>query len=55
MRRVFGLGAAVLIALAGITLAAEVGGGLYWLPAAILAAYAGSLSNAWILIIEILR
>ena len=55
MRRVFGLGAAVLIALAGITLAAEAGGGLYWLPAAILAAYAGSLSNAWILIIEILR
>jgi hypothetical protein len=55
MRRAFGLGAAVLIALAGITLAAEAGGGLYWLPAAILAAYAGSLSNAWILIIEILR
>ena len=55
MRRVFGLGAAVLIVLAGITLAAEAGGGLYWLPAAILAAYAGSLSNAWILIIEILR
>jgi hypothetical protein len=55
LRRVFGLGAAVLIALAGITLAAEAGGGLYWLPAAILAAYAGSLSNAWILIIEILR
>jgi hypothetical protein len=55
IRRVFGLGAAVLIALAGITLAAEAGGGLYWLPAAILAAYAGSLSNAWILIIEILR
>jgi modulator of FtsH protease len=55
MRRVFGLGAAVLIALAGITLAAEAGGGLYWLPAAILAAYAGSLTNAWILIIEILR
>jgi hypothetical protein len=55
MRRVFGLGAAVLIALAGITLAAKSGGGLYWLPAAILAAYAGSLFNAWILIIEILR
>jgi hypothetical protein len=55
MRRVFGLGAAVLIALAGITLAAKSGGGLYWLPAAILASYAGSLFNAWILIIEILR
>ena len=55
IRRVLGLGTAVLIALAGITLAAEAGGGLYWLPAAILAAYAGSLTNAWILIIEILR
>jgi hypothetical protein len=55
MRRAFGLGAAILIALAGITLAAEAGGGLYWLPAAILAAYAGSLTNAWILIVEILR
>ena len=55
IRRVLGPGTAVLIALAGITLAAEAGGGLYWLPAAILAAYAGSLTNAWILIIEILR
>ena len=55
IRRVLGLGTAVLIALAGITLAAKAGGGLYWLPAAILAAYAGSLTNAWILIIEILR
>lgn len=55
VRRVFGLGAAVLIGMTGITLAAHAGGGLYWLPAAILAAYAGSLTNAWILIIEILR
>jgi hypothetical protein len=55
LRRLLGLGAAVLIGLAGITLAAEAGGGLYWLPAAILAAYVGSLTNAWILLIEILR
>ncbi len=55
IRRVFGLGAAVLIAVAGITLAAKAGGGLYWLPPAILAAYAGSLTDAWILLIEILR
>jgi hypothetical protein len=54
-RRAFGLGAAVLIAVAGITLAAKSGGGLYWLPVAIFAAYAGSLTNAWILLIEILR
>jgi hypothetical protein len=55
MRRAFGLGAAVLIAVAGVTLAAKAGGGLYWLPPAILAAYAGSLTDAWILLIEILR
>ena len=50
-----GLGTPVLIGITGVTLAAGAGGGLYWLPAAILAAYAGSLTNAWILIIEILR
>jgi hypothetical protein len=55
LRRMLGLGTAVLIALAGVTLAAETGGGLYWLPAAILAAYVGALTNAWILLIEILR
>ncbi|HEY4397612.1 MAG TPA: hypothetical protein VGO28_08050 [Acidimicrobiia bacterium] len=55
LRRALGLGAAALIALAGITLAVKAGGGLYWLPPAILAAYAGSLTNAWILLIEILR
>ena len=55
MRRTFGLGAAVLVAVAGITLAAKAGGGLYWLPPAILAAYAGSLTDAWTLLIEILR
>jgi len=55
IRRAFGLGAAILIAVAGITLAVKAGGGLYWLPPAILAAYAGSLTDAWILLIEILR
>jgi hypothetical protein len=55
IRRVFGLGTAVLVGITGVTLAAGAGGGLYWMPPAILAAYAGSLSNAWILIIEILR
>jgi modulator of FtsH protease len=55
IRRVLGLGAAVLIVLAGITLGAKVGGGLYWWPVAVLAAYLGALSNAWTLLIEILR
>jgi modulator of FtsH protease len=55
LRRALGLGAAVLIGIAGVTLAAEAGGGLYWLAVAILAAYVGSLTNAWILLVEILR
>jgi modulator of FtsH protease len=55
IRRVLGLGSAVLIAIAGLTLAAEVGGGLYWWPVAVLAAYLGALTNAWVLLIEILR
>ena len=55
IRRVFGLGTAALVAVAGLTLAAQAGGGLYWYPAAVLAAYVGALTNAWILLIEILR
>ena len=55
IRRVFGLGTAALVAVTGITLAAQAGGGLYWYPAAVLAAYVGALTNAWILLIEILR
>ena len=50
VRRVLGLGAALLLAVAGITLAASAGGGLYWWPAAIVVAYLGALTNAWVLI-----
>lgn len=55
LRRVLGLGAPVLVAMAGLTLAATAGGGLYWWPAAVLASYLGALTNAWVLLIEILR
>jgi modulator of FtsH protease len=55
MRRVLGLGPPALLAVAGITLAAEAGGGLYWWPAAIVVAFAGALLNTWVLLIEILR
>jgi hypothetical protein len=55
IRRVMGLGAPALFALAGITLAATAGGGLYWWVPAVLAAYVGALANAWVLLIEILR
>jgi modulator of FtsH protease len=54
-RRVFGLGSAVLIVIAGVLLLAEAGGGLYWWPAAIVAAYVGAIVNAWVLLVEILR
>jgi modulator of FtsH protease len=55
IRRVFGFGSPALIGITGITLAATTGGGLYWLPAAIIAAYMGAIANAWVLLIEILR
>jgi len=54
-RRALGLGAQVLLAVAAITLAIEAGGGLYWWPAGVTAAYVSALTNAWVLLIEILR
>lgn len=45
----------VLVVLAGTTVIAEAGGGLYWLPAAVLIAFFSGLSSAWVLLIEILR
>jgi hypothetical protein len=38
-----------------ITLAVEAGGGLYWWPAGVIAAYVSALTNAWVLLIEVLR
>ncbi len=54
-RRVVGLGSALLIVVAGVLLLAEVGGGLYWWPVAIVVGYLGALVNAWVLLVEILR
>lgn len=54
-RRAVGLGAPVLFAIAGLTLGATTGGGLYWWVPGVLASYFGALANAWILLIEILR
>ena len=54
-RRIIGLGSALLILVAGVTLLVEVGGGLYWWPVAIVTAYVGALVNAWVLLVEILR
>ena len=54
-RRIIGLGSALLILIAGVTLLVEAGGGLYWWPVAIVTAYVGALVNAWVLLVEILR
>jgi hypothetical protein len=54
-RRALGLGAQAFVAVGAITLAVEAGGGLYWWPAAVIAAYVSALTNAWVLLIEILR
>jgi hypothetical protein len=41
--------------LAGATLLAQAGGGLYWLVPSVLAAITFGLINAWVLLVEILR
>ena len=38
-----------------ISLIAESGGGLYWIVAGIVGAIIGSVANAWVLLVEILR
>ncbi|MGY1681506.1 hypothetical protein [Geodermatophilus sp. SYSU D01176] len=43
------------LVVAGVTLLAGAGGGLYWTVPALLAGFAGSVSNAWVLLIEIMR
>ncbi len=49
----------VIVALApvvaGVGLLTESLGGLYWLPAAVVVGLLGGLSNAWVLLVEILR
>ncbi len=55
VRRTLGLGAPLLLGVAAVSLLATEGGGLYWWPAAIVAAYLGALTNAWVLMVEILR
>jgi len=40
---------------AGASLLAETGGGLYWAVAGMAFAILGGVANAWVLLIEILR
>jgi hypothetical protein len=43
------------LAIGGVTILAEVGGGLYWVVAGISLAIVGAITNAWVLLVEILR
>ena len=44
-----------LIVVAGASLIAGTGGGLYWLVPGIVIALVGSVINVWVLLVEILR
>ena len=46
---------AVPALLAGISLAAHWGGGLYWLVPATILGIGGAVYNAWVLLVEIVR
>ena len=54
-RQALGLAPPALFLVAGITLAAETVGGLYWWLGAVLLAYFGALTGAWVLLVEVLR
>jgi modulator of FtsH protease len=47
--------ALVPIVVCGISLIAGAGGGLYWAFASVVCGLVGTLSNAWVLLVEILR
>ena len=49
------LAASLPMAAAGISVLVRGGGGLYWLVAALILGFAGSVLNAWILLVEIHR
>jgi hypothetical protein len=55
VRIAMGQVATLPVLVAGATLIAESGGGLYWLVPAIVMAYVAALTNAWVLLIEIRR
>jgi len=50
-----GAAAAVPVVVAGASLWLEAGGGLYWLVLAMLFAFVASITEAWVLLVEIVR
>jgi hypothetical protein len=55
LRRLLSLLLVAVYAAAGATLLAQAGGGLHWLPFAFALAVTIAASNAWILLVEVLR
>ena len=47
--------AAVPLLIGALSVLAETGGGLYWIVGGLIGAIAGAVSNAWVLLVEILR
>ena len=43
---------AALVCIAGITLLAKAGGGLYWLIPAVMASLLGGVVNAWLFLVK---
>lgn len=50
-----GQAAVVPFLVAGVTLLAEAGGGLYWVVPGVVFGYLAALSNAWVLLVEVTR
>jgi hypothetical protein len=55
IRAVISFAATVPFALAGVSILARTGGGLYWVLAGALGAYLAAMFGAWVLVIEIRR
>jgi hypothetical protein len=54
-RLVLALTASVPVIVAGFSVLAESGGGLYWLAAGFALAFAAGIGNAWVLLVEVVR
>jgi hypothetical protein len=55
VRDLLSVSATVPFAIAGVSVIAQVGGGLYWALAGVLGAYLAAMYGAWVLVIEIRR
>jgi hypothetical protein len=54
-RIVTALASSAPMIVAGLSLLAEEGGGLYWLVAAVILAFCAGVGNAWVLLVEVVR